>query len=652
MLSASNVHVSYGAQEVLQEVSLTIDASTRAGLIGANGSGKTTLLRVLAGVEHPEAGTVIRARASTIDYLPQRSDVPLDKTLFDYAEEGYAADHTLVDQRQTAAETLRHNPEDTTTLARIADIDQHLELSGYYARTAHIGRVLSGLGFTDSDLQRPLREFSGGWRMRGALAKSLLTRPDILLLDEPTNYLDAEARLWLSSFLQEFSGGVLLVSHDRAFLDDTVSSIFELFNARLKRYTGDYTAYQRQRSAELDQLVAAWESQQREIKRQEEFIRRFRASATKARQVQSRVKALERLQLIELPEHLRPITISLPPAVHSGRTVLELTDVHKHYDELHVLDDIGFTLNRGQRLAVVGLNGAGKSTLLRLLSGTEEPDAGTIRTGSGVSSAYFAQDSADTLPAGTTILDYVRSFATDKAMPHVRDILGSFLFSGDSVEKPLDVLSGGERSRVAMAALLVRPANLLIMDEPTNHLDMQSQEVLAEALSRYEGTVIVVSHDRHFLRRVATDVLALWPSERSGDPVPARHWTFYPGPYNEFESARLGAVFLADATQPSRAEQTRSVNSESQRSNYLDQKTRRARSRRLERREEEILNRLEELEGDHASVQEELAEPENYRDGDRVQALQQRLFENEAERDRLHDEWETLEAQRDELETE
>ena len=651
MLSASNLHISYGAQEVLSGVSLTLDASTRAGLIGANGSGKTTLLRVLAGVEHPEAGTVIRAKASTVDYLPQRSDVPLDKTLFDFAEEGYAADHQLVDERQTVAETLRRNPEDTVALARLADIDQHLEMSGYYGRNAHIGRVLSGLGFCTSDHIRPLKEFSGGWRMRGALAKSLLTRPDILLLDEPTNYLDAEARLWLSSFLQGFSGGVLLVSHDRAFLDDTISSIFELFNARLKRYTGSYTSYQQQRSAEVDQIVAAWEAQQREIKRQEEFIRRFRASATKAKQVQSRVKALERLQPIELPEHLRPITISLPPAIHSGRTMLEVNDVHKYYGKLHVLNDIGFTLTRGRRLAVVGLNGAGKSTLLRLLSAAEAPDSGSIRTGSGVSRAYFAQDSADTLPAGITIIDYVRSFATDEAMPHVRDILGSFLFSGDSVDKPLDVLSGGERSRVAMAALLVRPANLLIMDEPTNHLDMTSQEVLAEALSRYEGTVIVVSHDRHFLRRIATDVLALWPADRVGDPVPSQHWSFYPGSYKEFESARLGAVFLNETTQPTGTVQTNPVDSDSQRTRYRDQKNRRAQSRRFERREEEILNRLEKLEGEHKEVQEELAQPENYRDGERVQALQQNLQQNDAERERLHEEWETLEAQREELET-
>ncbi|MFW6228479.1 MAG: ABC-F family ATP-binding cassette domain-containing protein [Alkalispirochaeta sp.] len=645
MLSAVGVTLSYGTQTVLSDITLTIDAGTRGGLVGANGSGKTTLLKVLAELEHPDTGTITKGRSVTVEYLPQRSEVPLATTVLEFAEEGYAVDHALLAERDRAAAVLAGTPDDEAALTRMAEIDHHLESSGYYARSARIGRVLSGLGFTTDDFRRPLGDLSGGWRMRAALAKSLLVDPEILLLDEPTNYLDSEARLWLSAFLRDFSGGFLLVSHDRAFLDDTVTSVFELFNAGLRRFTGTYTTYEGQRRAELVQLYAAWEAQQREIKRQEDFIRRFRATAGKARQVQSRVKSLDRINLIELPEHLRPISISIPPALHSGSVVLDVDGVGKSYGSHRVLRDLRFTLRRGQRLAVVGLNGAGKSTLLRLLSGTDRPDEGSIRFGTGVSLAYFAQDSADTLPEGLSVIEYVFAAATDEARPQVRDILGSFLFSGDSVEKPLEVLSGGERSRVVMATLLVRPANLLILDEPTNHLDMTSQDVLAAALSQYDGTVIVVSHDRDFLRRVSTDVLALWPTDRDGEQIPRDHWQLYPGTFREFEGARLGSVFLNDENTlravPA-VQESQSVGS----IDYEEQKRRKGRIRVLEREEAAIMDDLEALERSHQILQEELSSPENYRDGTRVQVLQQRLTENEARRNQLHQRWEQIEAER------
>jgi ATP-binding cassette subfamily F protein 3 len=562
-----------------------------------------------------------------------------------FAEEGYARDHELLAERERFAALLEDAPGDGSALARVAEIDHHLESSGYYARNARIGRVLAGLGFTRDDYHRPLGDLSGGWRMRAALAKSLLVDPDILLLDEPTNYLDSEARLWLSAFLREFSGGFMLVSHDRAFLDDTVTSVFELFSAGLRRFAGTYSAYEEQRRMELSQLVAAWDAQQREIKRQEDFIRRFRATASKARQVQSRVKSLEKIDLIELPEHLRPISITIPPALHSGSVVLDIDDVGKSYGTHRVLRNLRFTLRRGQRLAVVGLNGAGKSTLLRLLAGTDRPDTGTIRFGTGVAAAYFAQDSADVLPAGPTVIEHVSAVASDDARPHVREILGSFLFSGDSVEKPLDVLSGGERSRVVMATLLVRPANLLILDEPTNHLDMTSQDVLAAALSQYDGTVIVVSHDRDFLRRISTDVLALWPTDRRGDGIPGDHWQLYPGSFREFEGARLGTVFLNDENTLRDTRVSQELPSGGS-TDYEEQKRRKSRIRGLEREEAAIMDELETLERTHESLQEELAMPENYRDGSRVQDLQHRLARNEDRRNELQRRWEEIETER------
>lgn len=653
MLSATGIHVSYGPQTVLDQINITIDEKTRGGLIGANGSGKTTLLKVLSGLEQPEAGTIIQARAAAVEYLPQRSTVPEKATVFSFADEGFRGEHALIAEREDLGTTLSHDPHNETALKRIAEIDHLLEDRSYYEREGNIGRVLNGLGFHATDYHRPLSTFSGGWKMRAALARCLLSRPDILLLDEPTNYLDSEARLWLSSFLRTFRGGFILVSHDRAFLDDTVTTIYELFQATIRRYTGTYTTYERQRSEELTHLLAAWEAQQREIRRQEEFIRRFRATASKAKQVQSRVKALEKVERIDLPEHLRPISITLPPPVHSGNVVLDLDDVTKSYGDHTVLSSLRFTLHRGRRLAVVGLNGAGKSTLLRLLSSQESPESGTIAIGTGVQIAYFAQDSADHLPKEYTIYDYVAERASDAARPHVRDLLGSFLFSGDTIEKPLEVLSGGERSRVAIASLLVHPANLLIMDEPTNHLDMRSQEVLADALRRYEGTVVVVSHDRSFLRSVSTDVLALWPTERSGDSIPSGHWRFYPGSFTEFEVAALGSVFLAESDAKITKTKGSPASNQSQgedKTTFEAQKTRRSLVRRLERREAEILEEIEVLEKEYRQIQHELSQPENYQVGETVQRLQRALEKNEQKRSNLDSEWEEVDEQRRSLE--
>ena len=642
--------MSFGPQTVLDGVSLTVDNGTRAGLVGANGSGKSTLLRILSGDETAESGTVTAARNTIVEYLPQRNTVPQETTVFEYAEEGYAREHRLFESRSITANRLVNDPDNQADLQFVADADHSLEETGYYRREEHIGRVLHGLGFVPTDFSRPLHEFSGGWRMRASLAKSLLTRPDVLLLDEPTNYLDSEARIWLSNFLRTFTGGFVIVSHDRAFLDESVDTVLELFHGKVKRFRGSYTTYETKRREELKQLVAAWETQQKQIAKQEDFIRRFRANANKAKQVQSRIKVLDKLEPIEIPDHLRPVSITLPPPIHSGRTVLTLTEVHKYYGNLHVLDDISLTLTRGQRLAVVGLNGAGKSTLLRLLSGSEKQDSGDIRTGTGVEIAYFAQDSADHLPEDQTILDYVTDRATNAAIPRVRDILGSFLFSGDSVNKPIAVLSGGERSRVAMAALLVRPANLLIMDEPTNHLDMTSQEVLSRALSQYEGTVIVVSHDRHFLREVATDVLALWPAGSTGEAIPPHRRQLYPGSYGEFESARLGQVFLIDGgIKVGEDRSEKEQDGDGSLTDYEAQKQLRSDLKRLDRREQEILAEIDELETEHTQIQENLSLPENYLDGTKVQSLQKKLSINEQRHHTLHQEWERLEGERQKL---
>lgn len=478
--------------------------------------------------------------------------------------------------------------------------------------------------------------------MRASLARILLTRSDILLLDEPTNYLDSEARIWLAQFIRDYGGGVVLVSHDRAFLDDAVNVILELFQGDLRRYRGSYTEYEARRTAEMEQLKHAWRKQQEEIQRQEEFIRRFRSQASKARQVQSRVKALEKTERIELPQHLRPISIALPDPPHSGEIMLSVEGLCKDYGSTPVLDTIDLTVRRGQRFAVVGLNGAGKSTLLRILSGENNPSRGTVTAGTGVQIAYYAQDSADTLPPDYTVYDYVAQRASAAALPEARSILGAFLFDEDALEKQISVLSGGERSRLVMAGLLVQPANLLILDEPTNHLDMTSQQVLARALAQYRGSVIVVSHDRFFLRAVSTDVLALWPRSLPEEFRPPRAWRYYPGSYREFEGSHLGEVFAtAEIRSAGQPPQGPSAAGEAPSKNdYEQRKAIKGEIRRLERQERELVQQLERLEETHREIQHAMALEENYTVPETIRRLQESLMQNEADQRKTTEQWE------------
>ncbi len=644
MLSTRSLTLGFGGQPVLENVSLTIHDGSRAGLVGANGSGKTTLLKILAGEASPDSGEAFLAKGRTLAYLPQRQEIPPETTLHQFCEDGFRRERALAEARQAAADRLTLDPHNTSALAELADLDTRLEVSGYHHRHVEINRTLHGLGFAAGDEKRYLREFSGGWRMRGALARTLLTRPDVLLLDEPTNYLDSEARSWLADFLKRFSGSFILVSHDRAFLDETIQEVLELFQGTIRRYKGNYTAYERKREEELAQLVVAWEEQQREIARQEEFIRRFRAQANRATQVQSRVKQLERIERISIPEHLRPVTISLPPAPRSGDIVVELQDLCRRYGDNLVLNGLSFTLNRGQRLAVAGRNGAGKSTLLRILAAVDQPDSGSLRLGTGVLPAYFAQESPEQLPTGETVRTYLEHLASKETLPRIRDILGAFLFSGDAVEKPLEVLSGGERSRLAMAGLLVRPVNLLVLDEPTNHLDITSQRVLSDALRQYSGTVVMVSHDRFFLHAVATDVLALWAE--TGEGVPPQKWQLYPGPYREFEKSAIGQVFYQPAAT---ASVVRSALQDQAAGSYREQKALKQEMRKLEREEQELLLQIEQEEERHSRIQQRMSREDVYTDVAEITRLQGELQQSEKEQERLHEQWENVSARLEEI---
>lgn len=645
MLTASGLHLTFGAQTILRGAEITLEDGAVAGLVGANGSGKTSLLRILVGEQTPEAGTVQSSRETTIGYLKQSFTPCAEDTPRSIADEGFAREHALVQRRELCAAALEKQPENSTLLHEVAAIDDALTASGYHHREREIEPVLTGLGFAPTDFDRPITEFSGGWQLRAALARTLLSRAHYLLLDEPTNYLDSEARLWLIRFIRQYRGSILLVSHDRAFLDDTISVVFELFDGKIRRYRGTYSEYERQRSEEIERLKRAWTEQQREIQRQEDFIRRFRATASRAKQVQSRIKMLATIERIEIPEHLRPISISLPPATPSGSTVLKMNEVTRAYGTHVVIDALTLELHRGQRLAVTGLNGAGKSTLLRMCAQIDTPDAGTLTSGTNVSVAYFAQDSADTIISDETVRAFLTRHAPAENLRYVDDILGAFLFGGDASEKPLRVLSGGERSRLVIASLLIRPANLLILDEPTNHLDIASQDVLAHALGSYQGTVIVVSHDRDFLRRITTDVLALWPTATRPPEVP-NGWRFYPGSFSEFELSHMGQVFLSEQTRENATGSGSQMEAAFSRDNrsatdYAAQKAKRAQIRQLERRESELIERQDELERAHQSIQLAMADEANYTDATRISQLQQELTENEAQQATVLEEWET-----------
>ena len=531
MLQLRDIEKEYGGRRLLDRVSWHVQPGARIGLCGANGSGKTTLLRLLSGQIESDAGSVQVARGTTFGYLPQDGLTHAGQSLFAEVRSGFA-ELTAIEAELGQLETLVEAGADEKTLSRYAELQEIFQLRGGLTIDAGTSRVLKGLGFAESDFDRPCEEFSGGWQMRIALARLLVGQPTLLLLDEPTNHLDLPARDWLEAYLRAYPFGVILVSHDRWFLESVVDQIVEVWNGGLTEYPGNYSRYETERDRRVTALHEAKDRQDKEVARVQAFIDRFRFQASKASQVQSRVKALEKVVPIDVPPRRKRIVFRFPDPPPSGQAVLSLEDVEHGYGALSVLAGIGVQLRKGERVALVGANGAGKSTLMRVLSGTELPRAGRRVADERLKVAYFAQDQAKELPADRTALEAITEAAPLSVSGRVRDILGAFLFHGDDVRKPVSVLSGGERHRLALAILLLRPANLLLLDEPTNHLDLASKDVLLESLDAYTGTMVFVSHDRYFVDGLATRVLEV------GDGKV----TSYPGNYGDFLRARAAAA--------------------------------------------------------------------------------------------------------------
>ena len=505
MISLDNLTVSYGGWTLFDNISFLINPKDRIGLVGKNGAGKTTLLRIITGEQQPTSGAVTFNGDCTIGYLPQTMRVADTTTLVEETAKAFEEVLRLEAEiehltREIAERTDYESPEYEQLLHRLNDAQDHYHILGGETRDADIEKTLLGLGFKREDFGRATSEFSGGWRMRIELAKLLLRRPSIFLLDEPTNHLDIESIQWLEEYLKNYNGAVLLISHDRAFLDNVTNRTIELSLGKITDYKVSYSKYVVLRAERRAQQLAAYENQQRMIEKTEEFIEKFRYKPTKSNQVQSRIKQLERLERLEVEEEdLATLNIKFPPAPRSGQIVAEIKDAGMSFGTKHVFSGANFTIEKGDRIAFVGRNGEGKTTLARMLVGQLTPTEGLIRLGANVNIGYYAQNQDDLMDGEFTVYDTLDRVAVGDIRTRLRDILGAFLFRGEDIDKKVKVLSGGERARLAMARMMLEPRNLLVLDEPTNHMDKRSKDILKNAILKYDGTVVVVSHDREFL---------------------------------------------------------------------------------------------------------------------------------------------------------
>ena len=656
----SKVSLAFGDRDILKNVSVNLATGSKVALTGANGAGKSTLIKIMAGLTEPDSGERICQKDTRIAYLPQSGLTHHGSTLLEEADKAFEFGYEIQREAEQIGEQLKSNPDNTDYLvARHAELLAKLEDSLWYRRQAQAESVLLGLGFTREDFTKNTEQFSGGWQMRIALAKALMQNPDILLLDEPTNYLDIEARNWLEVFLKNFKGGFLLVSHDRYFLDVTINEVYELFGGDLKSYPGNFSHYEKVREVELQTLMAEYEKQQAEIHHLEDFINRFGYKATKAAQAQERQKMLDKLleNKIEIPESLKKIHFSFSPAPHSGNIVLRMSEITKSYDgSFNVLDNLELLLEKGERLVVAGHNGAGKSTLLRIVAGVDKDFTGNIETGAGVSIGYFSQDNAETISGTASVLEHIESIAPLELIPKVRDMLGAFLFRGDDVNKSLNVLSGGEKTRVALLQLLLRPVNLLILDEPTNHLDMHSKDVLLSALKDFGGTVIFVSHDRGFIQDLATRVLELTPGkfrnfkgdyeyymQRLADEEAGIVGNYDAGTVHSNPNAVNKAAVKINAGQASPSSAQSSSN-QSEKSagalNWEEQKKLEAERRKKEKEVARLEDEIAKVEGDLSDLQNKMSDPAVYSNGEKAKAVQAEITSLEAKLDELNAAWE------------
>jgi ATP-binding cassette subfamily F protein 3 len=654
MLSIHNLNLQYGNKHLFRDVSVQVHGQDRIGLAGVNGAGKSTLLKIMCGLHETDPGTVSRAAWFTVAYLPQEVTASLEeRTLYEEAESAFDEVLALQKQLDETGEQLAvmssGDPKLDALLERQGELQHLLEGQDVFRIRSGIERILFGLGFSAQDLKKEVRSFSGGWIMRLLLAKILLQKPALLLLDEPTNHLDIDSLTWLEDFLQQYQGAIIMISHDRSFLDRLTTTTWELSLGRLTVYRGNYSSYLVEKEERLAIERASYANQQAMIRQTERFIERFRSKSTKARQVQSRVKQLAKMERIELSETERSIRFTFPPAAPSGRDVLKLQGVRKEYTHQLVFKGVDVSLQRGDKVAVVGVNGAGKTTLLKIIAGIE-PAEGRVVLGHNVVLSYFGQHQARELSPDVSVLDTVYYSAADKTATQVRSLLGAFLFSGDDVEKKIRVLSGGEKSRVALARILVKPANLMLLDEPTNHLDISSQEVLQEAMAQYGGTIIVVSHNRYFANSFVNKVLEI----RNGRAM------MFEGNVDDYLERRKEQ----ETATGQRREPTDLVSGEKEEScagRIRDRKTirqKKARARQelyrkikpLKDAVKKMEARIEELESRKQELETLMADPALYQDQDRWAEISREYSAVERRLERKYAGWEEAQGKMEQLE--
>jgi ATP-binding cassette subfamily F protein 3 len=684
MIQIEEASKSFGAQTVFRGVTWHITRGQRVGLVGPNGAGKTTLCRILIGEMEVDAGQVRRARSTTIGYLPQEIAPAGDGSVLGHLLAGFPELQRLEREMELLAAEMAEveNGASEELMDRYGDLQHAYESSGGYHLEARAKAILGGLGFSPDDFYSPLATLSGGWRTRAALGRLLLQSPDLLLLDEPTNHLDLESLQWLEEFLGAYEGTVVIISHDRYFLNRVVDRIAEMELGRFTLYTGDYDDYQAQKLLRQEQLEAAQKSQAEQIEKMERFIRKFRYKATKARQVQSRIKQLDKIERVEMVRAPKRIHFRFPQPARSGAVVSELKKVHKAYGETVVYRGVDFRLLRGDRVALVGPNGAGKSTLLKMVAGVLPFEKGERILGHNASVHYYAQHQLDALTPKNSVLEELGSVADLDMQPRLRGILGAFLFSGDDVEKPVVVLSGGEKSRLALAKMLLRPANLLCLDEPTNHLDVTAREILEEALDQFDGTMLFISHDRYFINRIATKVVevregrlseyvgdydyylekreAEQPAAGSGQPMGAEGGKSPPegnrrgaepqgrGPEARGNGRRGEGGRPAETHARSGAGAQRS--GEAAKPRTREAKRAEAEARQRKSREVAPLKaRLKEIEGEIADIEarvhdltDQMANPDLYKDGDRAREVARERKDLEEQVRSLYGKWEEL----------
>jgi ATP-binding cassette subfamily F protein 3 len=645
MLTLSQIGKSFGARTLFEDVSLSITSGERLALVGANGAGKSTLFSIILRTQEPDSGMVALDRGATLGYLPQETAATEDETVLELAI-AITPEHAALRRTLSACERSGDTDSEEYHHAQA----EYATLGGYQLEPK-AKRILSGLAFRESDFDRLARTMSGGWVMRAHLARLLVMEPDLLMLDEPTNHLDLESLGWFQNYLQAYPGAILMISHDRAFLNALVDSILEIRNHRLHRYRGNYDDYVEQRKARAEQHLAAYKNQQAEIQKLQEFADRFRAKASKASQAQSKLKQIERMEKIEAPEGAdKRIKIKFPQPPRGGQRIITLDGVHFAYGDLRVYQGIDFEAERGQRTVLVGPNGAGKSTLLKILGGVLEPQQGKRALGYNAQVGYYSQNRVDMLKPGRTVLEEVMSIAKPVPELTARTVLGSFLFSGDDAYKKVAVLSGGEKSRLALVKLLLDPPNLLLMDEPTTHLDMASIDALIDALKQYEGTILFISHDVYFIKELAQTVLHI----SAGKP------TFYAGNYDYYldksqATSERGGLVAGEQLSDLRPKEAPAAGTgkpggslfktkEQKRQEAQERQARSAERKQAQAEVTRLEQAIQALEARQKELTAQLEDPALYQQGGDVMKLNRELIENATKLDSLNEEWQDATA--------